>query len=71
VHEYFGAAIKCWRIFKPSGIQIENQQISDEQVLQLCEFLKDRNMIEKLNLRRNFITNQGVLHLVKWIEEHD
>jgi Leucine-rich repeat (LRR) protein len=40
-------------------------------VVELCNFLKDQNMITKLNLRKNNITNTGAKVISDWISEHD
>lgn len=69
--KYLTSAIKCWRITMPCVIQIENQQLTDKHVTELCGFLKDRNMIVNLNLRRNRITNQGALTIIDYILMHD
>ena len=37
----------------------------------MCEFLENREMISKLNLRRNHISNQGAKCLGKFISEFD
>jgi len=71
VHLYLSSAIKCWRNSQPFVIQIENQQLTDAHVVELCDFLKDRNMILNLNLRRNLITNEGALNIIDWITNHD
>lgn len=65
------AAIKCWRQSCPKKICIENQNITDSNIDELCQFLKDRNMITHLNLRRNKITNLGVQAIIEWIDQHD
>lgn len=40
-------------------------------MIELCNFLKDQNMITKLNLRKNNITNVGAKVISNWISEHD
>lgn len=55
----------------PVIIQIENQQLTDKHVLELCEFLKNKNMILNLNLRRNRITNTGAMAIIDWMLLHD
>ena len=37
----------------------------------LCNFLKDKNMINELNLRRNKITNKGAIAIADLIVNHD
>ena len=71
VKKYFHAAIKCWGIIKPRIIQIENQQLSDRCIFELCEFLKGKEMIINLNLRRNRITNLGVMAIIDWMLYYD
>jgi hypothetical protein len=59
VAKYFESALKCWRIHQPNIIQVEDQYLTDDHIHSLCKFLKDKNMINSLNLRRNLITNKG------------
>lgn len=70
VAEHFTAAIKFWGINNPSILQIENQGLTDNHIKILCAFLKDKNMIHTLNLRRNYITNIGVAYLIDFLA-HD
>lgn len=39
--------------------------------MELCEFLRNREMIYSLNLRRNHISNVGALALIDWITNND
>jgi hypothetical protein len=71
VSECFASALKAWRIHSPNVIQMQDQNLKDEQVLKLCDFLKDRNMISRLNLRRNKIGNEGAKSLANFIKNHD
>ena len=66
-----GSAIKCWRITQPTQIQIENQNLTDTHILELIDFLKDRNMLTHLNVRRNLITNVGATAIINWLKHHD
>lgn len=67
----FESALKCWRIHKPNVISVENQNLNDDHIHQLCEFLKDKNMVCQLNLRRNLITNKGAEEIASLLTEHD
>jgi Ran GTPase-activating protein (RanGAP) involved in mRNA processing and transport len=40
-------------------------------VIELCDFLKDKNMITRLNLKRNKITNVGAKMIAIWLNDHD
>jgi hypothetical protein len=71
VGECFASALKAWRIFKPSVINIEDQNLTDSHVEELCKFLADRNMVVRMNLRRNNIGNEGAKGLGKFIMEND
>ncbi len=71
VGECFASALKAWRIHNPNVIQLPDQTLHDDQILKLCEFLKDRNMICRLNLRRNKIGNEGAKALANFIKNHD
>jgi prophage tail gpP-like protein len=71
ITSYFESAVKCWRINQPTVIMIENQGLTDEHCMILCNFLKDKNMINELNLRRNKITNKGAIAIADLIVNHD
>ena len=59
IGDCFQSALKAWRIYQPNKIVAENQNLTDDHVDELVEFLKDREMITNLNLRRNLIGNVG------------
>ena len=40
-------------------------------MLKLCEFLKNKNMVTRLNLRRNKISNEGATALADFIKNYD
>jgi tRNA A-37 threonylcarbamoyl transferase component Bud32 len=71
VADCFASALKCYRIQTPNVIQLVEQNLQDEHVQKLCEFLKDRNMVIRLNLRRNKIGNAGAEALGKLLQFHD
>jgi hypothetical protein len=71
VVQYFSAAVKCWKIKEPIMILAEDMGLQDKHVGELCEFLKDRNLITKLSLKRNKITNIGAKILANWLQNHD
>lgn len=64
VDKVLGSAIKCWRITMPTQIQIENQNLTDAHILELIDFLQDRNMLTHLNIRRNLVTNVGASAII-------
>ena len=57
IGDCFKSALKAWRIYSPNVIRAEDQNLTDEHIEELCAFLENREMISKLNLRRNFISN--------------
>ena len=59
VTECFTSVLKCWRIYKPNVINLENLEITDFHVEELCKFLEKKDMVKHLNLRKNFISNVG------------
>ena len=69
--ECFESAIKCWRIFQPNVILVEKQELVDEHIEKLCEFLQNKDMILRLNVRRNKISNEGAKRLARFIKEED
>jgi len=71
VAECFLSVLKCWRIYQPNVINLENLDITDDHVEDLCKFLKNKNMIKRLNLRKNFISNKGAITLSQWIQHGD
>ena len=71
VSECFRSALKCWRIFEPNVINLENLEITDQHVEELCNFLEGRNMVLRLNLRRNHIGNKGAIKLSNFIRTGD
>jgi len=71
VGDCFASVIKAWRIHSPNVIQVKNINLTDEHVAKLCEFLKDREMITRLNLRRNKIGNDGAKILAKFLKDND
>ena len=71
IAECFESAIKCWRIFKPNIILVEKQALNDQHIEKLCKFLSQKNMIIRLNVRRNKISNEGAKRVAKFIKEED
>ena len=71
IAKHIDSAIKCWRILGPTMIKCLNQGLEDEQVFKLCEFLRGRNQIKSLNLRRNKIGNKGAIQIADYIRKHD
>lgn len=48
-------------------IRAEDQNLTDDHIEALCNFLQNREMVSKLNLRRNHISNLGAKCLGKFI----
>ena len=71
VAECFKSALKCWRIFQPNVILIEQQDLQDSHIEELCEFLHQKDMVSHLNVRRNKISNEGAKRIAKFINEGD
>ena len=71
VAECFKSALKCWRIYEPNIINLENLDITDTHVDELCKFLDGREMVKRLNLRKNSITNKGAIKLSQFIRNGD
>lgn len=40
-------------------------------MIKLCNFLSGRNLIKILNLRRNFIGDQGAIAISEYIQKYD
>lgn len=71
VSECFQSALKTWRIYRPNVINIVDQSLQDQHVDELCKFLAGKQMVVRLNLRRNKIGNDGAKILGKFISEGD
>lgn len=71
ISKYFDSAIKAWRIMGPTYIRAMNEDLEDEHVEKLCEFLSGRNLIKQLNLRRNKIGNLGAKAVAQYIKKGD
>ena len=71
IGDCFASVIKAWRIHSPNVIQIKDHNLNDENVVNLCEFLKNRQMICRLNLRRNKIGNDGAKALARFLKDYD
>ena len=52
-------------------INLENLEITDQHIEELCTFLDSRNMVQRLNLRRNHIGNKGAIKLSNFIRTGD
>ena len=68
---YFDSAIKAWRILEPSFIKVVNEKLEDEHVDKLCSFLKGKNLVKSLNLRRNKIGDKGAIAIAEYIKNAD
>lgn len=71
VAECFQSALKTWRIYKPNVINIVDMNLNDSHVEELTKFLSSKQMVVRLNLRRNRIGNDGAKMLGKFISEGD
>ena len=52
-------------------INLENLDITDNHVDDLCKFLDGKDMVKRLNLRKNFISNKGAIKLSHFIRNGD
>ena len=52
-------------------IELTDQNLTDKDLFELIKHMKDKEMIKRLNLRRNKITNVGVKALADFISNHD
>ena len=71
VGDCFESALKAWRINEPNIIRAEDQNLTDDNIEMLSEFLAGREMVDNLNLRRNYISNNGAKCLANFISESD
>ena len=71
ISEHFESAIKAWRILGPTVISVVNQNLSDDHVEKLCQFIYGRNIIKSLNLRRNKIGRTGAMAIANYIRKGD
>ena len=59
IADCFSSALKVYRILQPDTIELEEKNLEDCHMLELMEFMTGRDMIKKLDLRRNKIGDQG------------
>ena len=52
-------------------ILVEKQALDDQHIEKLCQFLSHKNMIIRLNVRRNKISNEGAKRVAKFIKDED
>jgi len=52
-------------------IRAVNEGLADEHVEKLCQFLKGRELIQSLNLRRNKIGDQGAIAIADYVRKAD
>ena len=71
VADCFDSALKAWRIYLPNIIRADNQNLNDDHIERLCQFLGGKEMITQLNLRRNMISNAGAKYLGDFIQNQD
>jgi hypothetical protein len=64
----FKAAIKAWRIMKPQIINLSNENLDDDNIDDLSEFLKNQNHVMQLSLKRNNIQDRGAKKLAEVIK---
>jgi Ran GTPase-activating protein (RanGAP) involved in mRNA processing and transport len=48
-----------------------DKKLTDVELIQLIDHMKDKEIITRLNLRRNKIRNRGVKALAEFITKHD
>lgn len=52
-------------------IRAVNEGLEDEHVEKLCNFLRGRDLIQSLNLRRNKIGNIGAIAIADYVRKAD
>jgi hypothetical protein len=67
----FRSALKVYRILQPDVIDLEEKELGDSHMLDLMEFMSSREMIKKINLRRNKIGDEGAKSLARFITSTD
>jgi hypothetical protein len=67
----FRSALKVYRILQPDTIDLEEKELGDSHMLDLMEFMAGREMIRKINLRRNKIGDEGAKALARFITSTD
>ena len=48
-----------------------NSNLKDEHFLQLIDYMKNKEMIRKINVRRNKISDKGAIMLADFLMHHD
>lgn len=51
-------------------INLERNNVGDNLVIKLCHAIRDRPLMESLNLSHNLITNKGAQALAEMLEEN-
>ena len=71
VAEHFESVLKTYRILRPNTIELENQDLRDEHLILLVNFMKNLEMVKSINLRKNKIGNAGAKAFAEFIMNHD
>ena len=71
IAECFKSVLKTYRIMKPDTIILENKELEDHHLIELVDFLADKEMVKTLNLRKNNISNDGASALADFILNKD
>jgi hypothetical protein len=56
---------------QPDVIDLMDKNLTDTHLLKLIDYMRDKEAIKRLNLRRNKITSAGVIALARFIKKHD
>ena len=56
---------------QPDLIDLMDKNLTDKHLLKLIEYMKDKEMVKRLNLRRNRISCKGVKALANFLKNHD
>ena len=67
----FDSALKVLRIWAPNTIELQNQELEDVHMEMLLDFMRNKEQIITLNLRKNKIGNEGAILLADFITNQD
>jgi hypothetical protein len=56
---------------RPNAIILQEKDLDDDHMEDLCKFMNGREMIKKINLRKNKIGDRGIIELAKFIAHQD
>jgi Ran GTPase-activating protein (RanGAP) involved in mRNA processing and transport len=71
VAKNFKAALKVFRIWLPNTIDLSDSSLKDEHIIELMDFLMNKELIRSINLRKNRIGNEGAFRIAKFMVDED